>query len=206
MAKPPTDEAGSSCHIHLSLWDATARTNVFDADGDRQRSVPLVPRRMDGACRRLHGVLRPHGQLLQALRGRLVGADPHRLVARQPHRRLPRGRQRPEPADREPDPRRRLQSVPGLRRVDRQRPGRDRATDRTARPRSTATSTRPRTCARVPVHPRAGGRRVRVPARSPRQPSATTSSSTTPTSTEVEVDAFNAAVTDWERARYFERI
>lgn len=34
MAKPHTDEAGSSCHIHLSLWDAEAGTPVFaGADG-----------------------------------------------------------------------------------------------------------------------------------------------------------------------------
>lgn len=35
MAKPHTDEAGSSCHIHLSLWDDEAGTNVFDGPGGR---------------------------------------------------------------------------------------------------------------------------------------------------------------------------
>ena len=29
MAKPTTAEAGSSSHLHLSLWDADADTNVF---------------------------------------------------------------------------------------------------------------------------------------------------------------------------------
>ena len=33
MAKPHTDEAGSSSHIHLSLWDAQTNTNVFSSDG-----------------------------------------------------------------------------------------------------------------------------------------------------------------------------
>lgn len=33
MAKPTSSEAGSSSHIHLSLWDAGARANVFDDDG-----------------------------------------------------------------------------------------------------------------------------------------------------------------------------
>ena len=28
MAKPHADDAGNSCHIHLSLWDAKAKTNV----------------------------------------------------------------------------------------------------------------------------------------------------------------------------------
>jgi glutamine synthetase len=35
MAKPTADGAGSSSHIHLSLWDAESGTNVFDADGAR---------------------------------------------------------------------------------------------------------------------------------------------------------------------------
>ncbi len=33
MAKPHADEAGSSCHIHLSLWDTGTDTNAFAADG-----------------------------------------------------------------------------------------------------------------------------------------------------------------------------
>ena len=33
MAKPTTDEAGSSSHLHLSLWGADSGTNAFDADG-----------------------------------------------------------------------------------------------------------------------------------------------------------------------------
>ena len=35
MAKPTTDEAGSSSHLHLSLWDVDAGFNVFDAGGAR---------------------------------------------------------------------------------------------------------------------------------------------------------------------------
>ncbi len=35
MAKPSTGEAGSSSHLHLSLWDADAETNVFDVGGER---------------------------------------------------------------------------------------------------------------------------------------------------------------------------
>ena len=33
MAKPTTDEAGSSSHLHLSLWNAETDSNVFDANG-----------------------------------------------------------------------------------------------------------------------------------------------------------------------------
>ena len=35
MAKPHADDAGNSCHIHLSLWDAAAATNVFAAGDER---------------------------------------------------------------------------------------------------------------------------------------------------------------------------
>ena len=33
MAKPHTDEAGSSSHLHLSLWDAQTNTNIFASSG-----------------------------------------------------------------------------------------------------------------------------------------------------------------------------
>ena len=59
------------------------------------RRVPLVPRRLDRARARGDAVLRADGELLQALPGRLVGADAHRLELRQPHRRLPRRRRGP---------------------------------------------------------------------------------------------------------------
>ncbi|NNF55537.1 MAG: glutamine synthetase [Acidimicrobiales bacterium] len=35
MAKPSTAEAGNSCHIHLSLWDAAGDRNVFVDDAGR---------------------------------------------------------------------------------------------------------------------------------------------------------------------------
>ncbi len=35
MAKPSSSEAGSSSHLHLSLWDADAEANVFDVGGER---------------------------------------------------------------------------------------------------------------------------------------------------------------------------
>lgn len=38
MAKPHTDEAGSSCHIHLSLWDEKGSTNRFVGDDESGRS------------------------------------------------------------------------------------------------------------------------------------------------------------------------
>ncbi len=38
MAKPSTADAGSSCHIHTSLWDASRQRNRF-ADGDGQSEL-----------------------------------------------------------------------------------------------------------------------------------------------------------------------
>src|SRR5258706_6160344 len=32
MAKPHTDRAGSSCHLHSSLWDPKGRVNLFGKD------------------------------------------------------------------------------------------------------------------------------------------------------------------------------
>ena len=87
MAKFAADGAGSSCHIHFSLWKDGK--NAFDQG---RRRVPLVPRRLDRARARRDGVLRADHQLLQALRRRLVGADAPGLEQRQPHRRLPRRR------------------------------------------------------------------------------------------------------------------
>ena len=35
MAKPHAEEAGSSCHVHLSLWDRAGGVNVFASGSDR---------------------------------------------------------------------------------------------------------------------------------------------------------------------------
>ena len=166
---------------------AAAAANAFAGDqelGRRRllRRVPVVPRRLDRPRPRRHGLLRPDGELLQALPGRLVGAHAHRLELRQPHRRLPRRRPRPEPADRVPHPRRRLQPLPRLRRHARLGPRRHRAADRAAAVLRAATSTRPPTCrgSRAPSGRRSSSvRRQRLRRGGP---SATTSSSTTPTS------------------------
>jgi len=86
MAKPHTEGAGNSCHVHF-------------------QRVPLVPRRMDEARLRRHGVLRPHHQLVQAVSGRLVGAHRYRLGPRQSHGWLSSGRLRCQPPNRMSNPR-----------------------------------------------------------------------------------------------------
>lgn len=34
MAKPHADQSGSSCHIHMSLWDLAEKNNLFDGKGE----------------------------------------------------------------------------------------------------------------------------------------------------------------------------
>ena len=76
--------------------------NAFAGDtrvrpGELLGRLPLVSRRLDRARAGRDGVLRADGQLVQAIRGRLVGADAARLELRQSHRRLPRRGPRTEP-------------------------------------------------------------------------------------------------------------
>ena len=87
MAKPDHTWIGSSCHIHSSLWRGEESAFAGESDG-----VPAVPRGADrvraGAC----ALLRAERQLVQAVRGRIVGADDARVGARQPHVRVPHRR------------------------------------------------------------------------------------------------------------------
>ena len=105
MAKPITRWIGSSCHIHSSLWRG---------DGERVRRRDSRVQRLAGGADRLpegaRGLPRADDQLVQALRGRLVGADDARLGPRQPDVRLPDRRARPGAADGDADPGRRRES------------------------------------------------------------------------------------------------
>ena len=135
MAKPDMSEAGSSCHLHVSLWEGD--NSAFPGDqvfgpvhgsdtfrwflGGWMAHVP-----------ELMVFFAPDRELLQALPGRFVGADPARLELRQPHRRVPGGRPRPEPPHRVPDPGCRCQPLSRLLGGSRRRAGRDRQPDRPA--------------------------------------------------------------------------
>ena len=95
MAKYDMGAAGSSFHLHSSLWDRAGATPLF-ADG---RDVAAVRRLAGGPARggpRAGPLLRALGQRLQALPGGLVRAHAHRGRRRQSHLRLPalrRGRE-----------------------------------------------------------------------------------------------------------------
>ena len=40
MAKPHFDDAGSSCHIHSSLWSADMSSSLMPAPPDQRRPAP----------------------------------------------------------------------------------------------------------------------------------------------------------------------
>ena len=110
MAKPDHTWVGSSCHVHGSLWRG-------ERGGFRGgvRCVPAVPRRLDRLLARARRLSRADDQLVQAFRGRVVGADDARVGSRQPDVRLSHRRSWRGPARRDADSRRGRQSVPRVR-------------------------------------------------------------------------------------------
>ena len=99
MAKWRYDLAGSSSHIHSSLWDAAGKKPLFvDAEGRARHVGADAPLRRRPARPRARDHLVPGAlrQFLQALPGRHLRADQGDLVDRQPHRRLPPLRRAPK--------------------------------------------------------------------------------------------------------------
>ena len=141
MAKPYAAEAGSSSHLHVSLWTSPngQSTNAFPGNGDLSGIAcsDLFRWFLGGWMRyvpELMVCLRPNRELLQAFRGRQLGPNRAGLVPRQSHRRLPYRRRRAQLAYRVPHHRRRYQPLPRLCSRHRLRTDRHRATDRAAAP------------------------------------------------------------------------
>ena len=125
MAKWRYDLAGSSSHIHASLWDAAGKTPLFFDRQGRVRHVGVdAPLRGRAArlCARDHLVPRALHQFLQALPGRHLRADQGDL---EPDNRTAGFRLCGEGSKgdphRMPHRRRRSQSLSRLRRADRRR-------------------------------------------------------------------------------------
>ena len=191
---------GNSCHIHCSLASEDG-ANVFGEDR------PTFERFVAGqlaAMRELTHVLRAADQLVQALRRGLVRAHRGGLGRGQPHVRHPRRRPRAVAAVREPPARCGREPLPGAGGHDRRRPARASTRRWSWSPRWRAT----------PTPPTASG----CPA------ACATPVSSSPVRTlareafgqevvdhylnhaDVELKAFDAAVTDWEKVRGFERL
>ena len=169
------------------------------------RRLPLVPRRLDRARARRDGVLRADDQLLQALRRRLLGADAPRLEHTTTARRASASSARARAcassaASRAPTATPTSRSPPRSPRASTASPTRS-----SRRRSSSATSTRRATCRGCPT-------------RSPKRYATFEKSafarrrfgeevvSTTRHFYRTEAAAYDKAVTDWERRRYFERI
>ena len=93
MAKWNAAHAGSSCHVHMSLWNEHDQP-VFSAAGDPSPTFRHFLGGLLAHARELGLVPRADRQLLQALPRGNLRADAHHLEHRQPHRGLPRRRTR----------------------------------------------------------------------------------------------------------------
>ncbi len=135
MAKWTMAEAGSSCHLHSSVWNADGTESLMWSRGRRaphERDLPLVHGWADGLRARDGLDVRAVRELVQALPAGLVGADRDRVEPGQPHVRVPHGRRARRRAGRMPDPRGRREPVPRVRGDDRGRSVGDREQGRAA--------------------------------------------------------------------------
>ena len=207
MAKFAADRAGSSCHIHLSLW--RDGTNAFAGNST------LGPVKCSDAFRWFLGGWIAHAPDVMVFYAptinsykRFVDASwaPTRLAWSYDNRTAGFrvvGRW-PEPSHRVPDSRSRLQSVPGVRGRARLRPGRHPTSDRTARllRRGCLCGARSATRAVYAARRDGGVRRERLREGCFGDDVVEHYAHFFGT----EEASYRAAVTDWERRRYFERI
>ena len=194
------EREGNSCHIHLSLR-ARGRLGALRRGPAHLRGLPGRPA---GDAARADALARAEHQLLQALRGRLVRPDDGRLGPRQPHVRAARRRPRAGHARRVPRAGRRRQPLPRAQRAHR---------------RAACTASTPGLELEPPLEgnayvadkPRVPGTLRDARDRSPRSAVAREAFGEEVVehylnNARVELEAFDAAVTDWERVRGFERL
>ena len=177
------------------------RQNVFGED------EAMFDRFVAGqiACmRELTLLFAPQRELLQALRQGLVRADRGGVGPRQPHVLAARGRARAVAADREPPARRRREPLPGPRRDDRRRPARDRHRGR-ARARRCEGNAYESDAPEVP-HNLYAARELFADSEVAREAFGQEVVDHYLNRAQVELEAHEAAVTDWERIRGFERL
>ena len=113
---PTTRWIGSSCHVHSSLWRDGENAFAGESEMFRQFLAGL-----DRVRARARALPRADDQLVQALRGRQLGADDARLGPRQPHVRLPHRRARPSQRVETRIPGGDVEPVPRVRGADRRR-------------------------------------------------------------------------------------
>ena len=137
MAKIASNQAGSGCHIHFSLWRKKRNAFVGNKTLGPIKCSDEFRWFLGGWIARVPEVMvfyAPDGQLVQALRRRLLGTDASRVEPRQPHRGIQSRRRRRRAPHRMPSRGRGLQSVPGVRGVAGLGTGRHRQSHRAAGP------------------------------------------------------------------------
>ena len=147
MAKFAADRAGSSCHMHLSLWRDGLNTFAGDTTSDAKCSDTFAGSSAAG-CARVPEVMVFYAPTVNSYK-RYVDASwaPTRLAWSYDNRRPGSASSAMVVvADRVPDPGRRLQPVPRVRGRARLGPGRDRATGSSRPTASSATCMRHGTC------------------------------------------------------------
>ena len=195
------EREGNSCHVHLSLRDARRqRRSSPTSPRSTTRSSPASSRR----SRELTLLHAPNVNSYKRFVAGLVRADDDRLGHRQPHVRVPR-RSATAPRKRIEcrAAGRRREPLPRARGADRRRAARRRAglelepelAGQRLRVRPSARAVDAARRARPVRRQRRRARGVRPGDRRP-----------LPQQRRVELDAFDAAVTDWERERGFERL
>jgi hypothetical protein len=192
MAKYDQRE-GNSCHIHFSLADEQGP--LFTASAG---AVRVLPRRAAGGLRELTLLLAPNVNSYKRYAAGQLRADRGRLGARQPHVLAARGRARALAALREPRRRRGPESLHGAQRDHRRGPARRRSGPRARagvrgqRLQRAGAAALPARCAtRASCSPRARSRAAFGEEVVDHYVNAA----------DVELAAFGAAVTDWERYR-----
>ena len=196
------EREGISCHIHLSLRDEDG-TPLF---ADDHAAFDALPRRPARRMRELTLFFAPN---INSYKRFADGSFAPTAVAWGEDNRTCSLRvvgHGPGAADRVPRARRRRQPLPRARRADRRRPARHRAAGSSSSRALRGQRLRAPTSRACPSTLRDAARPVRAPARWRARRSARRSSTTTSTTPRVELAAFDAAVTDWERVRGFERL
>src|SRR3546814_10637387 len=91
MAKWNYALAGSSCHIHASLWDKTGKKPLFFDPKAKHTMSNTMRQFVAGQLKYADDITVPGAlrEFLQAFPGRHLRADQGDLEPRQPHRRLP---------------------------------------------------------------------------------------------------------------------
>ena len=202
------EREGNSCHIHLSFRGRDGAAVFADATATHGMSKPCSRSFIAGQLATLRELTLFYAPNINSYKRFVEGSfapDRDRVGHGQPHLRAAGGRPRPRHAGRVPRARRRRQPVPGRRGAHRGRPARHRERAR-ARPDACAGNAYTRWRAAAADHAAPRPRELFEESAVARAAFGDEVVEHYLNNARVELEAFNAAVTDWERVRGFERL